>query len=678
MLCGFEHLRGSTFKIHRSQTYLGTPFLRLFLILTTVQDAQDDFDITDDPRHVEIPSPQDIEMVHEAPVEESLSMNFYQNTRRVPVLQLERLSLVSNCMLGTDRVDLRALKLASPALFPGDCTVGQGGEFSSRKESKKTTGSENNESETEAAKKKKTKKKNSSKEGGVKSEAAIKVKVTKPKKKPEVVEKLPVSSSSDSDTDEELAKMRQRIMKPNKFAEKKTETSVNSDVVKEAREKLLNKKPVKKETKPAKVEEPKAKLPSLPARGRQLFKPCGVKLNRLSDKQILKWTSGNKAAQKQRSFSISSHSSVKSKSVIDHDSSSDEEPEKKERRISVSSSTSSVKKKLVKPKDVSDRDSSSDRAPEKEKPKKERHTSVASSTSSVKKKPPNNAVNSDSSSDSETEKPKPVEKQPASSENKPKTLLANPFAKAKTGGTDKKVQEALLETLFTLLNKDEKDSGEKKEGNLKEPEAKKETEVKKDEIKRDEKDPEKLAKSERDKTLPFLYANNKESVDVKRIAELRPFADLLMIEMGADSLSFLGNYRITLKELETIVHKVITKLDTPRPLEKPSNLPQASSYEKAKYKLKDLDVKLKDMKTQEAFSKAVKVYKSESHFRIRRRKRKLLQYLNHLAENRKSESSSKRKVVASSDESDVEMTPKAKKVKHDVRYEEPSHLTGFK
>ena len=125
-------------------------------------------------------------------------------------------------------------------------------------------------------------------------------------------------------------------------------------------------------------------------------------------------------------------------------------------------------------------------------------------------------------------------------------------------------------------------------------------------------------------TYLFIF---QESVDVKRIAQMRPFADLLMIETCTGSLSFLGNYRISLKELEVIVHKVIVKLETPRPLEKPTSLPQPSPYEKAKYKIKDFKLQLKDIKNEQKCGAALKVYKAEKDNRIRKKKRKLLQSL---------------------------------------------------
>ena len=131
--------------------------------------------------------------------------------------------------------------------------------------------------------------------------------------------------------------------------------------------------------------------------------------------------------------------------------------------------------------------------------------------------------------------------------------------------------------------------------------------------------------------LPLLYANNKEAVDVRDIAALRPFADLLRLEMGSPSLSFLGTHRITLKELENIVHQVIAKLETTRPLKKPATLPQPSAYEKAKYKIKDFKVSLKDIKHDKAYSKAIEVYKMETPARLNRKKSKLLSCLNSVA-----------------------------------------------
>ena len=171
---------------------------------------------------------------------------------------------------------------------------------------------------------------------------------------------------------------------------------------------------------------------------------------------------------------------------------------------------------------------------------------------------------------------------------------------------------------------------------------------------------------------------------MKRIAELRPFADLLMIEMCTGSLAFLGNYRITLKELENIVHKAISKLETPRPLSKPKDLPKPSPYEKAKYKLKDCKLKLEDIKNQQKCANALKVYKAETNIRIRKKKRKLLGYLNHVAENRKSEPTTKRKYVNLSSDDDFDSDirhhkEKAKRVRHDQPgFDDPNRFGEFK
>ena len=118
-----------------------------------------------------------------------------------------------------------------------------------------------------------------------------------------------------------------------------------------------------------------------------------------------------------------------------------------------------------------------------------------------------------------------------------------------------------------------------------------------------------------------------ESVDVKKIAQLRPFADLLMIEMCAGSLSFLGKHMVPLKDLEVLVHKVIAKLETPRVLEKSENLPQPSSYEKAKFKIKDCNLQLVDAKDQKMCEAAFNIYKKEKEIRIQKKKKQLLMYL---------------------------------------------------
>merc|ERR1712008_565792 len=199
------------------------------------------------------------------------------------------------------------------------------------------------------------------------------------------------------------------------------------------------------------------------------------------------------------------------------------------------------------------------------------------------------------------------EKESASTENDKKTAPQSGFKnplfmlnqKNKEGKADEDVKQVLVEKLFSLLSNEE--NNKEKQENVETAAA----------------EPMDVDKVEKEKPLPLLYASNKESVDVKRIAQMRPFADLLMIETCTGSLSFLGNYRISLKELEIIVHKVIVKLETPRPLEKPTGLPQPSSYEKAKHKIKDFKLQLKDIKDEQKCGAALKVYKAEKDNRIR-------------------------------------------------------------
>merc|ERR1712228_1006981 len=178
--------------------------------------------------------------------------------------------------------------------------------------------------------------------------------------------------------------------------------------------------------------------------------------------------------------------------------------------------------------------------------------SDSDSVKSVKKSKTSIRPPSSSSSSSSDNEPEPDEN------NKAKSGFANPlFMLNKEGGkSDEDVKQVLVERLFSLLsNEENKEKQEMKHSSTDEVE-----------------------KVEKEKPLPLLYANNKESVDVKRIAELRPFADLLMIEMCTGSLAFLGNYRITLKELENIVHKAISKLETPRPLSKSKDLGKSRQH----------------------------------------------------------------------------------------------------
>ena len=248
-----------------------------------------------------------------------------------------------------------------------------------------------------------------------------------------------------------------------------------------------------------------------------------------------------------------------------------------------------------------------------------------------------------------------------------------------------------MERLFSLLANDEnkspqKESGEKTEDlkptDEKPKEKSDQNEVKRDDSKPDDKEKEpkrnpiEQAKKEREKELSVVYANNKESVDVRTIAELRPFADLLKIEMSTGSLAFLGNYRITLKELEAIVHRVIKKLETPRPLEKPSSLPQPSAFQKVKYKIKDCRIKATDIKNKKDCKKAIEVYNAYMPYRVRKRKAKLLGYLRAVGEHRRGESHHKRRAY-DSDDSDIEV-PKAKHHHKKARHEENSQFGSFK
>ena len=57
------------------------------------------------------------------------------------------------------------------------------------------------------------------------------------------------------------------------------------------------------------------------------------------------------------------------------------------------------------------------------------------------------------------------------------------------------------------------------------------------------------------KELKREYAHSSEIIDIKMIAKLKPFAELLMSEKNRGSLQFLGHHRISLRDLETIGKK---------------------------------------------------------------------------------------------------------------------------
>ena len=529
--------------------------------LDVVEELQDDVDlgldiideeVSEDEtnREEEIPSPQDIEINHEAPVEETLRQSLYQNERKIPVLQLQKIQLKSQVFKSETVIDLRKLFETDPELFP------KGLKEIPTKKRKSKPGPKPKKAEKEPPPKK------------------MKIKIEPKKAKKEVSQAIIQSDGDSSDSD--LEELRKKIMKPSLYDPSKMAPKIQE-----------SKKPKKSE--PAKKPEKSGKI----------FKPCNIVIRKLSSSEIEKWTKSKK-----RSISISSteSSKFKSKPVLSDSSSSDEE--------------------------------------------------------------------------------------------KPKKSLPNPFFVNKTNKTEAEVKQVLVEKLFSLLSNDEtkENQPEKVENDTKTEEEKSEKSRKSEEKdekleiteKKREKSVEKVEKSsekaektsekplEKYDNLPLIYSDNKEAIDVKKIAQLRPFADLLMIEMGSGSLSFLGNYRITIKELESIVHKAISKLEIPRPLEIPSSLPEPSGYEKAKYKIKNCQVRLKDVKDKEAFKKALNVYNSEVNLRKRRKKSKMLHYLTFLAEHRKSEVSKKRVVVSSDSEEEMEKD-RGKKNKY---HEEPSNQFG--
>ena len=509
----------------------------------------------------DIPSPHDIEI---EPVINEEPIIPIPRFSRVPTLRLARVRIGPDCFRQDGRIDLNAFALASPELIK----VGE------LKGSKKLPPKEPKKKPAEPPK----------------------------PKKPKVVEVKKVnivSSDSDSDSDSDLEELRKKIMKPKLFEKK-----VDADLVKEAKANLTKKKEVKKDA-PKVVKKKEAVSTSIKPKPNKLFKPCQIKVERLSQKQIDRWMS----RPKQRARSISSNDSrgkIKSKGII-------------------SSSSSS------------------------------------------------------SSSDSDDNEPPEKKK-----------MVANPLFGFNPGKCEEEVKQVLVERLFSLLS-DDKEKSPAKEASQERtvkpddesPEKRVDPEPKAKNVKIEETkaDPKELAKKERDRELTVIYANNKESVDVKAIAELRPFADLLKIEMSTGSLGFLGNYRITLKELETIVHKVIKKLETPRPLEKPTGkLPGPSAYEKVKYKIKDCSIQVKDMKKDKLCQKALDVYIADMPHRVRKRRGKLMGYLRAISEHRKSESHHKRKFAIDSDDSDTDARPSSSHKSHHkkARMEENSQFGSFK
>ena len=582
-----------------------------------VGDLQDDVDLgldvidtmsdqMSDPREgsisprEDIPSPHDIEIDpnHEELPEPETPATSLPRFSRVPILRLARVRIGPDCFRQSGRVDLKAFALASPEFYK----VGKPKSKGSKKEFPPQPPQP--KSSVTPVKKKEPKIKK------VPVENVKKVNIVSS------LSKAASSASSDSDSDSDLEELRKKIMKPKLFEKK-----VDADLVKEAKANLTKKKEVKKDaTKHASKDVIKKSnaTPSAKPRPNKLFKPCQIKVERLSQKQIDRWIS----RPKQRVRSISSSDSRKQRA----------------RSMSSNDSRSKFKTKGI----------------------------ISSSD--------------DDSSDDNDKVAEPAKK-----------MVANPLFGFNPGKSEEEVKQVLVERLFSLLS-DDKEKSPAKDTPTKDSPAKpivadepvkpvdpepKARNVKVEEAKVD---PKELAKKERDKDLSVIYANNKESVDVKAIAELRPFADLLKIEMSTGSLGFLGNYRITLKELETIVHKVIKKLETPRPLEKPSEkLPGPSAYEKVKYKIKDCSVQVKDMKKDKIFQKATDAYIADMPRRVRKRRGKLMGYLRVISEHRKNENHHKRKFAIDSDDSDTDDKRPSQKSQHKkARVEENSHFGSFK
>jgi hypothetical protein len=541
--------------------------------------------------------------------------------RRVPVLQLARLRLSNNCISEDDRVDLKVFRKSCPGLFPKSNR--------GRPPGTKTSVTSFKDHE----KKKISKPGPASKKSSSKSGPASKAQITPPKKKTTSAASVSSSKqqskailSSDSDSDSDLEELRRKIMKPAVIV------SADKAVENLKKNTELAKKPPKKQDHPPMVKSVKsavaaAVVPKIPTGG-LIVKPCRVKLDRLSKTKIERWT-----CRKQRRLSSVSSSRGRSKSPAN---------------------------------------SSRSRSRSRSRPPRKRTISATSSRGSAaagRRKKSKVSV-SDSSSDEEEEKTKKGQQQQMV--RNPLFLLASSASSKGEENIenhdhdDEEVKKVLVEKLFNLLNSNGENNKTNDDDDL----------VKEKAVEKVKIIPEKAANvvvvveestttKQSEKPLKELFADSKESVDIRSIAELKPFADLLRMEIGNGSLAFLGQYRVNLRELESIVHKVIAKLDVPKPLEKPS-LPQPSGYQKAKYKIKNVEVKLRDIRHKKAFAKAQAAYKADSAFRVRRRKNKLLKYLKHIGEKRKEQNSSiKRKTVVSSDDDDEDNVRPTTKVKYD-------------
>ena len=633
------------------------------------------------PHDIEIESPQDIEIEDESTAEfAQITSDIY--SRRLDI-RLERLRIGSNCYVANGSVDLKRLRDASPGLFKNVPL----GKKRGRKKKSETENSEDNQNKKKAKKEKVSKKeikKENKKEVKKKEKSPQKLQF-KFNKKPATDKKVTSSAiSSDSDSDSDLEELRRKMMKPGAYSQLPKYTAPPASKSSETNNKKVKEPAKKSQDKSNKKVQEKPKKPIFPSGG-LIVKPFSISVKKLSQKEIDRWknkkdknrhsSTDSKSKDKKRhdSTDSKSHSKTLSKAVISSSSSSSRSVS---RAVSRSSSSSRS----------SDDDDEATKRPMAPNPLFLMNKETNKKADDLKKllmeklesilekevKPDKPSVES---SEEPSDKPsdKPSEKPTVQVTEKPPEKSTEKIPEKSTEDGDKTEKQTVPAEIPANKRSSTDDV--------------KITEEKSKEKKKDEQhhkkihsEPEESSKSSTKIDLKRLYSNNKESIDVKAIAHIRPFAELLKIEKESNDLSFLGHYRIQLRDLEAMVHEVIANLEEPRKFKKPKSLPMPSSYEKAKFKINLCYVQLKDIKKKKSFLKALDVYNLEKPLRIKRKKSKLLHYLKTVADNRmKSESSSiKRKtvVVSSDDESESESKPESKPKKQKV--DDLTHLGSFK
>ena len=631
------------------------------------------------PHDIEIESPQDIEIEDESTAEfAQITSDIY--SRRLDI-RLERLRIGSNCYVANGSVDLKRLRDASPGLFKNVPL----GKKRGRKKKSETENSEDNQN-----KKKPKKEKVSKKESKKENKKEIKKKEKSPQKllfkfnkKPATDKKVTSSAiSSDSDSDSDLEELRRKMMKPGAYSQLPKYTAPPASKSSEMNNKKVKEPAKKSQDKSNKKVQEKPKKPIFPSGG-LIVKPFSISVKKLSQKEIDRWK--NKKDKNRHSSTDS-----KSKDKKRHDSTDSKSHSKTLSKAVISSSSSSSRSvsRAVSRSSSSSRSSDDDEAPKrpmapnplflmnKETNKKadDLKKLLMEKLESILEKEGKPEKPSEEPSEELTEK-STAQATEKSTEKLPEKSIEKPSEKSSEDGDKIEKQTVPADIPADIPAKKRSSTDDVKITEEKSKEKKKDEHHKKIHT-----EPEKSSKSSSKNDLQRLYSNNKESIDVKAIAHIRPFAEILKIEKESSDLSFLGHYRIPLKDLETLVHEVIANLEEPRKFKKPKSLPMPSSYEKAKFKINLCYVQLKDIKKKKSFLKALDVYNSEKPLRIKRKKSKLLHYLKTVADNRiKAESSSiKRKtvVVSSDDESDSESKPESKPKKQKV--DDLTHLGSFK